>query len=315
MKITSDMVDPELLPIGKLSDFIYRMHSINGFRRRASLSRLMKFIPAMGAQREYVLIPRSNVGSYLRLCVIKPLVPVKKAPGLLWLHGGGYAIGAAEMALMNMPRLLMEATGCVIVAPEYRLSVEAPYPAALEDAYDALLWMKENAKELGIDDNRLVVGGESGGGGLAVGLCLLARDRKEVAISFQVPLYPMLDDRMKTESAGFENAFVWDKISNGIAWQMYLGDLYGRDDIPPYASPARETNFSGLPPAVSFVGELELFRDETIAYFDNLQQAGVRADIKVFPGCYHAFDVIKPRASVSRIAASFVLDKFRQAMT
>src|SRR5690606_30824760 len=130
-------------------------------------------------------------------------------PGVLWIHGGGYAQGVPEMS-HDMYRQLIGTRDCVIVAPDYRLSIDAPYPAALEDCYEVLLWMKDHAQELGIRSDQLMVGGESAGGGLTAALAMYARDRGEVNLAFQMPLYPMIDDRMVTESAGDNNAYVWN---------------------------------------------------------------------------------------------------------
>ena len=315
MHITEDMIDPQLLPLGPIMGLQGGlMHSERGLRLLEKMTRLLKYVPANGIQRQSVTIARSQGASKLRLAVMKPPQPQERAPGLLWLHGGGYAIGTAEMAGQGMPKDLMAHSGCVVVAPDYRLSVEAPYPAALHDAYDALLWMKDHAAELGIDDSRLIVGGESAGGGLAAALCLYARDRGKVAIAFQMPLYPMLDDRMTTESAQFEGAPVWDKVSNALGWQLYLGPLFGSDAVPAYAAPARATDLAGLPPAISFVGSIELFRDETVAYFDGLHRAGVPAQLELYDGCYHAFDMLKSGADVSQKATAFLLEAYDHAL-
>lgn len=310
MYITDDMIDPQLLPIGPMRRLQGLMRSKRGLRLLEKTTRLLRHVPAGDMQRLSVTIPRSQAPSRLRLSVMKPLQPREHAPGLLWLHGGGYAIGTAEMAGRGMPRALMDHSGCVVVAPDYRLSLEAPYPAALHDAYDALLWMKENADRLGIDDSRLIVGGESAGGGLVAALCLYARDRGEVAIAFQVPLYPMLDDRMTTESAQFENAPVWDRPSNALGWRLYLGSLFGSGAVPAYAAAGRATDLAGLPPAISFVGSVELFRDETIAFFDGLRRAGVPTHLELYDGGYHAFDMLKPGAAVSQRARAFLLAAF-----
>ncbi len=314
MHITDDMIDPQLLPVGPMLRLQGLMHSEWGLRLLEKGTRPLKYMPAHGMQRQSLTIPRGQSPSKLRLLVMKPLQPRERAPGLLWLHGGGYALGAAEMASQGVPKQLMAQSGCVVVAPDYRLSVEAPYPAALHDAYDALLWMKEHAAELGIDDHRLIVGGESAGGGLAAALCLYARDRGEVAIAFQMPLYPMLDDRMTTESAQFEGAPVWDRQSNALGWQLYLGPLFGSDAVPAYAAAGRATNLAGLPPAISFVGSIELFRDETVAYFDGLRRAGVPARLELYDGCYHAFDMLKPNADVSKQALAFLQEAYREAL-
>lgn len=105
-------------------------------------------------------------------------------------------LGASEMAVMSFPRHLIKNCNCVVVSPDYTLSSIKPYPAALEDAFSTLLWLKENRKNLGIDSDKFVVGGESAGGGLTAALCIYARDKNINNIAFQMPLYPMLDDRV-----------------------------------------------------------------------------------------------------------------------
>jgi len=247
---------------------------------------------------------------------LKPSIWTEKqedVPGVLWLHGGGYAIGTPEQAA-GKAKCLINASPCIVVAPDYRLSPEAPYPAALEDGYQALLWMKNNAGALGIRENQLMVGGDSAGGGLTAALTLYARDKDEVAIAFQMPLYPMLDDRMETESARNNNAPVWNTKSNFNAWKLYLGDLFGSSDVPVYAAPARAVDYSNLPPTVTFVGELEPFRDETMHYVQHLREAGVPVEFDLYQGCYHAFDQVCPRAKVSKEAINFLLNSFKYAV-
>jgi acetyl esterase/lipase len=213
-----------------------------------------------------------------------------------------------------MAKRFIDASNCIVVAPDYRLSIEAPYPAALEDSYDALLWMKDHVKELGIRDDQLMVGGDSAGGGLTAALTLYARDKEEVAIAFQMPLYPMIDDRMTNESAKDNNAPLWNSKSNFNGWKLYLGDLFGTPNVPYYAAPARAKDYSKLPPTATFVGDLEPFRDETIQYVENLREAGVKVDFNIYRGCYHAFDAVCPKAEVSKEATAFIINSFKHAV-
>ncbi|MBO5500713.1 MAG: alpha/beta hydrolase, partial [Clostridia bacterium] len=215
-------------------------------------------------------------GSQLRLCVCRPKKGLtNQVPGLLWIHGGGYAMGVPEMDAMFVDRF-MKAADCVAVLPDYRLSTEAPYPAALDDCWLALKWMKEHAQELGIQTDQLFVGGDSAGGGLCAALSLRARDTGEVSIAFQMPLYPMIDDRMATPSQQDNDAPVWNSKNNEAAWQMYLSGRRGAEDIPAWAAPAREEDLTGMPPTCTYVGTIEPFRDETIAYVEKMQASGVR---------------------------------------
>ena len=228
--------------------------------------------------------------------------------GILWLHGGGYISGMKSMAKwVGRPKELVKKYGAVVVSPGYRLSFEHPYPAAIEDCYTALVWMVEHAAELGIRSDQIFVGGESAGGGLAAALCILARDRGEVKIAYQMPLYPMLDDRDTPSSADNHNK-VWNTQLNHFGWQKYLGVLYGTPWVPPYAAAARETDYLGLPPCYTFVCTGEPFWSETVTYCENLRKAGVECAYDVFQGLYHAFDIYQPDLPESRLAA----DSFEQ---
>ncbi|MBQ4186822.1 MAG: alpha/beta hydrolase fold domain-containing protein, partial [Firmicutes bacterium] len=151
--------------------------------------------------------------------------PADRSVGVLWLHGGGYATGSARLVMMSAGLELARHYNVTLFVPNYRLSGKAPYPAALHDAYDTLLYMKQNSRALDIRRSQLMVGGESAGGGLASALCLYARDRKEVAIAYQMPLYPMLDDR-DTETNRDNSGVFWNSRRNRSAWKMYLKPLY-----------------------------------------------------------------------------------------
>ena len=193
---------------------------------------------------------------------------------------------------------LVKKFGAVVVAPEYRLSKEAPYPAALLDCYAALKYIKNNGAELRINTSQIMVGGESAGGGLAAAVCMYARDKGEVNIAFQMPLYPMLDDR-DTPSSQNNHAPVWNTKRNHIGWKAYLGEFW-KKEVPAYAAPARQTDYSNLPPAYTFVGDIEPFYWETLTYIENLKKAGVEAKADVYPNCFHAFDMLLPTKKISR---------------
>ena len=233
-----------------------------------------------------------------------------KVPGILWIHGGGYVTGMAEMIFMSRALPLVEKYGAVVVTPEYRLAGKAPYPAALEDCYAALLFLKRHAKALGCDPDCLMVGGESAGGGLTAALCMYARDRGEVRIAFQMPLYPMLDDR-DTASSRDNHSFPWNTRRNHAAWKRYLAGIRGAP--PPSAAPARQTDYTGLPPAYTFVGEREPFYCETLTYIENLKRAGVPAHVDVYPTSFHAFDMLTPFRPLSRRAIEAFERQYLQA--
>lgn len=233
------------------------------------------------------------------------LRPTKKArdsahtPGILWIHGGGYATGMAGMVFMSRALNLVRKYGAVVVSPDYRLAGKAPYPAALEDCYTALMYLKNHAAELGCSENQIMVGGESAGGSLTVALCMYARDRAEVQIAFQMPLYPMLDDR-DTASSRDNHGISWNTKRNHAAWKLYLSRVNG--EVPPYAAPARQTDYANLPPAYTFVGDKEPFYCETMEYIENLRKAGVPAPVDVYPSGFHAFDMLLPFRKISKQA-------------
>lgn len=235
-----------------------------------------------------------------------------KVTGLLWIHGGGYAVGLPEQDFMFADMFCGDGS-CIAVLPDYTRSTESPYPAALNDCYLTLQWMWKHADNLGIDKNQLFVGGESAGGGLTVAVCLYARDKGEIPISFQIPLYPMLDDREITKSSQNNDAPVWNTKSNRAGWNLYLKSVEDKGKVPYYAVPARATDYSGLPPACTFVGTIDPFHDETITYFEELKKAGVPVHIKEFAGCFHGFEMIAYPTKPAKEARKFLLDTFRYA--
>ena len=243
----------------------------------------------------------SNKNRKMKLLILRPGSARNTSlhTGVLWIHGGGYAVGMAEMVFMSRAKRLVTEYGAVVISPEYRLTGKAPYPAALEDCYKAVLYLKEHATDLGCADDQIMVGGESAGGGLTAALCMLARDRGEVNIAYQMPLYPMLDHR-DTDSSRNNHGISWNTKRNHAAWKLYLRDVSGK--IPPYASPARQTDYSSLPPTYTFVGDQEPFYCETLAYIENLKKAGVTAYVDVYPTGFHAFDMLLTFRRISRQA-------------
>ncbi len=235
----------------------------------------------------------------------------RKKPIILWIHGGGYATGVPEQDFVFIDRML-GACDCIVVAPDYTLSMKKPYPCALNDCYDALLWVKKNACFLGANDSQIFVGGDSAGGGLCAAICLYARDKGEVNIAFQMPLYPMLDDR-PTRTNADNHAPGWDTPSNIEAWKLYLGDLYGKD-VPYYAAPARATDYSDLPPALTYVGDIEPFTAETEDYVENLRNCGIDVKFKLYKGCFHGFDVFGYGSNVAKDAETFFIEGFLYAV-
>jgi acetyl esterase/lipase len=206
--------------------------------------------------------------------------------------------------------------GCVVVSVDYRLAPDTPHPGPVEDCYAALRWFHANAAALGVDSGRIAIGGESAGGGLAAALALLARDRAEVPVVFQLLIYPMLDDRtvISPEPHPFAGEFIWTAQSNRFGWRALLGQEPGSPGVSPYAAAARAENLAGLPPAFVSVGALDLFLDENIAYAQRLLRAGVPSELHVYPGAYHGFDLAF-EADVTRRFRRDSLQALKRALT
>ncbi len=223
-------------------------------------------------------------------------------PGIYHTHGGGMIIGDRFTGI-EVPLDWVERFDAVCISVEYRLAPEFPDPYLVEDCYAGLRWTAEHAAELGIDPGKLIIAGGSAGGGLAAGTALLARDRQGPPLAGQVLIYPMLDDRNQTVSAQqFVGIGVWDRGSNETGWAAYLGERFGTDDVPIYAAPARATDLSGLPPAYIDVASAEVFRDEAVAYASQIWADGGVAELHVWPGGFHGFDLMAPEARISREA-------------
>lgn len=238
----------------------------------------------------------------VRVRIYEPKEKNELLPGLLWLHGGGYVFGIPEGDDLLCQRFVTEGN-CVVVSVDYRLAPENPYPAGLEDCYSALKWLSGNAAGLGVDPSRIGVAGASAGGGLTAALSLLARDRKGPELCFQMPLYPMIDDRNNTPSSlEITGNMVWNHDLNQRAWTMYLQGANQTENVPVYAAPARATDLSGLPYTYTCVGQLDPFRDETLIYIQKLCQAGVDVEFHLYPGAYHGFEGVVPQANISQRA-------------
>ena len=311
MRSLKTLLDPQLrLKYPKVAIIGFLMTKTWGVRLLTFLTRLSdgKNIDGLDCSQQH--IPSGSGGPDIRLRIFKPRNVNGPLPCLLFLHGGGYMIGNPE-ATFNSIKQFIYTRPCIAIAPDYRKSVEAPYPAAFNDCYDTLLWIRDNAAFLGVRADQIIVGGPSAGGGLTAALTLKARDTGDVKIAFQMPLYPMIDDRQNTESARQMTLYPWDARLNKKGWDLYLAGLnQTHAEIPAYAAPARNNDYTDFPPTITFVGDLEPFRDETIAYAEALSAAGIPVAFELFKGCFHGFDLIAPDAGISKKANRFLLEAY-----
>jgi acetyl esterase/lipase len=306
-------IHPELRFKGNLIKLLSPPLGERGAKAMHKLTCLMRGKHGKDLNYEQVFLPRGD-GTSLRVCVYTPLAPKPNAPALVWMHGGGFSVGVPEQDESAYIKRFIDWGAGVVASPDYTKSVVKPYPAAIDDCYQALAWLYENMANYKANPSQLFIGGDSAGGGLAAALSLLARDRGQIPIAFQMPLYPMIDDRPTKSNIG-NTAPVWNSKSNILAWKLYLGDLHGKPDVPCYAAPARAKDFSRLPKTFTFVGDIEPFYAETADYAESLRKCGTLVEFKVFKGCFHAFDMVCPKASVSREAACLLEAAFKSAVS
>jgi acetyl esterase len=226
--------------------------------------------------------------------------------GLLYIHGGGFAVGNLDSEHAGVVSLCRD-LGIVIVSVGYRLAPEHPYPAALEDCFSAVNWLHHNAEDLGIDTARIAIMGGSAGGGLAAALALLAKERGGPSICFQYLGIPELDDRLLTPSmTAFTDTPMWNRPNAELSWRYYLGEQFaaGGDDVPITAAPARASTeqLAGLPPACVTTMEFDPLRDEGINYAVALMHAGVSVELHSYPGTFHGSSLVATAAVSMREA-------------
>ncbi len=252
-----------------------------------------------GVTIQDVFVPKFDGTHSIRVRFYRPEQP-DPVPAMLWIHGGGFVMGNSQIDEDNNIAIVRE-IGIAVISVDYRLAPGlSPFPAPIEDCYAALRWLHAEAKQLGVLSERIAIGGSSAGGGLAAGLALMAHDRKDVPVAFQLLIYPMLDDRTALRAdIDMSGVRLWNNKCNHFGWTSYLGRAPGSADIHPYAAPARREDLSGLPPAwIGVWGGFDLFRDEDLIYAKRLAEAGVACELRIVERAYHAFDRFSPRANV-----------------
>jgi acetyl esterase/lipase len=223
-----------------------------------------------------------------------------RGSAVVYLHGGGMIGSSVDLYDRTIAGYVAD-SGVPMLAVDYRLAPEHPHPTPVEDCYAGLAWLTAHAADLNVDPARIAVMGDSAGGGLAAGTVLLARDRG-LPVARQILVYPMLDDRTTKDDPALASLAGWSADDNFTSWHALLGDAVGGPDVSPYAAPARARDLSGLPPSYVEVGELDIFRDESIDYARRIAAAGGSVELHVHPGCPHGFELIAPDSAVARRA-------------
>jgi acetyl esterase/lipase len=263
---------------------------------QACLASLVPPSPGVRASTHYATAPD---GAAIELrCYAKP----GPAPGsaVLYAHGGGMIMGSLDL-YDEVIGWYVDHTGVPFVSVGYRLAPEVTGTTLAEDVFAGLTWLVAHAGVLGADPARIAVMGDSGGGGLAAGAAILARDRG-VSLARQILVYPMLDDRNQTPDPALAPYLTWTYDDNFTAWSAVLGEDLGTAAVSPIAAPARLADCRGLAPAYIDVGDLDIFRNEDLSYGRSLALAGVPVELHLHPGAPHGWERFAPDAGSARRA-------------
>jgi acetyl esterase/lipase len=248
-------------------------------------------------------IPGPDGAPDLPALILKPAGRSGPLPCIYYTVNGGKILRSTRLALTDTELDWVAEQGVVMVSVAGRVGPEDRHPALVEDAYAGLVWTVSHAEELGVDRQNIMIFGKSGGGGLAAATALMARDKGAPALTHQILIYPMMDDREITVSSKYEGV-LWDRATNRMGWTAYLGDECGGPDVSPYAAASRATDLSGLPPTYLETGSSEVFRDEIIDYAARLAQAGVPIELHSWVGGFHGFELVAPDAEISRMTVA-----------
>ncbi|HEY2709367.1 MAG TPA: alpha/beta hydrolase [Caulobacteraceae bacterium] len=279
--------------------------------RRAALAALAQSaddatIPATIEDREI-----EGPGGALPIRVYRPLERrAGPSPALVFFHGGGWVAGGLDTH-DGLCRRLCESSGAVLVAVDYRLAPEHPFPAAIEDALAALAWVSGHTAELRIDPDKIAVGGDSVGGGLAAAAAQTSRDSVGPAVALQVLICPILDVAARTPS---RVAFRDGHFISRAAFAQDLGDYaWTSSAADPWLSPGRNRDLADLPPALIHTAEYDPFRDEAEAYAAALSAAGVETTAIRHPGMIHYFYAMARAIPYAEAAAAVIGGQMRMA--
>jgi acetyl esterase/lipase len=280
------LLDPQLAPL-----FIGVPTPAFSNETLPMLRQVMTGSPIEGAGLEVVEhhVDRAD-GSVLRLVIIRPEAASGLLPVVLHCHPGGWILGTPEI---SGPTLVDIASNldCVIVSVDYRLAPEHPFPAAHDDAFAALRWVRSNADALQIDIGRIILAGESAGAAIAAGIALRCRDDgQDQGIIGLSLVYSPLDDRTTAKPPHpYSGSIGLGADHMRFAWTSYLGDI-GTLDVSAYAAPARAENLGGLPPVFLALGALDPVIEENLEFAQRLIRDGIATTLHVFSGAPHGFD-------------------------
>ena len=241
-------------------------------------------------------VSRHEIESYdgekIECFLMSPKTLSGNAPCLIYIHGGGFVLAAAGYHYKNAMRYAKE-VGCKVVFVNYRLAPKHPHPVFFEDCYAAMCWAYDNADTLGIDPSRIGIGGDSAGSTLAVGVCMMARDRQHpIKFAFQMLPYPFLDARNNSESCKkYTDTPMWNSTLSSRIAPMTKVNKNSPNYV--YYSPVEAESFEGLPPAYIETSEFDCLHDDGILYVEKLRGAGIKVTLNETKGTMHGFDIMQ----------------------
>lgn len=238
-------------------------------------------------------------GSEIELLLIEPKNIKEQLPCIVYYHGGGFFFGGTAYHYRLAKEYALKVP-CKVVFPLYRLAPKHPFPSPAEDCYAALQWTFSNADRLGVNKDKIGVGGDSAGGALAAAVAQMARDRNAKRPAYQLLVYPVTDRRMQSDSnRRFTDTPMWNSKLSVKMWKGYVQD----DTLPnlQYASPAEAESFANLPPAYIETAEFDCLHDEGVAYAEALGKAAVPVELNETKATMHGFDIVE-KASLTRAA-------------
>jgi triacylglycerol lipase len=292
---TKHLVDPEMFPLlDNFPQFTLTLDNVQDIRQY--LIDNAPPLPEPALIPEIIYAPGRDGAPDIPLFIYRSQNKSQKhRPAIIHFHGGGMMFGSAKNSQERQAQLALD-LDLIVISVEYRLSPETPFPGPQEDGYAALAWVNEHAETLGIDSTRILVMGESAGGGLAAALAHMVRDRGEYRLAGQLLIYPMLDYRTGSGQCRWNNPntgeFIWTRSHNQIGWQSLRGSYRADDQRVAWFSPALAENMAGLPPTFIAVGGIDLFVDENLDYARRLNTAGIPTTFHLYPGVPHAFNLI-----------------------
>ncbi|MBQ1039843.1 alpha/beta hydrolase [Micromonospora sp. C81] len=302
MNLPRPGIDPELLvPLAELPPMPPLGPEVIEQLRHFPQPSIDSQLEGRAVERREVTVPASD-GTPIPLSILSPTDRAAGAPCVYWIHGGGMMWGD-RFSNIDVPLEWLDRFGAVVITVDYRLAPEATGTTLVDDCYQGLLWVAENAVDLGIDPARVVVAGASAGGGLAAGVTLMARDRNTPTIAAQLLSCPMLDHRNDTISSRQYSGLdgVWTREMNEFGWRSVLGG-HTDQNVSAYVSPALADDLSGLPTTYIDAGTAEVFRDEDVSYATRIWAAGGQAELHLWAGGFHGFSALFPEVRVSAAA-------------